>query len=76
MVTIEMTSEKPLKDMKLSKEVIDRIKARMEWKQLSGKIEVTIEVKTIEDLENRLNQIAEQIISQNRDVYKTRCEKP
>jgi len=71
----EMISEKRLRN-KLSKEVIDLLKAKMEWKQLKGNIEVTINVKTTEDLEKRLNQIAEQIISQNRDVYKTRWEKP
>lgn len=64
----------------LSKETIDKLKGLDEWKakmkcqQLKGKIEVTISVKTVDDLMMRLAQIAEQIISQSNDIYKVRYE--
>lgn len=75
MVKIEMISEKVLEGLNLSQKEIDEIKAKVEWKILTGKIEISISVQTTEDLEKRLKQIAGQIISQNKDVYKTRWEK-
>jgi len=58
----------PKKEM--SEKDIETLTGKMDWKYLEGTIEVTLEVKTQEDFEERLKQIAEQIITQNNDVYK------
>lgn len=53
----------------LSKKDLSILLGRMDWQYLEGTIELTLEVKTQQDLEERLNEIAKQIITQNKDVY-------
>lgn len=65
-----MISEKLLRESGLNKKAIEEIKANAPWQQLEGIIEISIEVKSEEDLKKRLAEIAKQIIKGSEDIYR------